>query len=64
MVVVSHHFSAVRLTVLVKCVRWGADVILTDVTKKWLDLRAALTGTVHEVFPYQWRSISTILSRL
>ncbi|KAG9317336.1 PLC-like phosphodiesterase [Chiua virens] len=27
---------------LMECVRWGVDVILTDVTKKWLDLREAL----------------------
>ncbi|KAG8218513.1 PLC-like phosphodiesterase [Butyriboletus roseoflavus] len=29
---------------MMECVRWGADVILTDVTKKWLDLRAALSA--------------------
>lgn len=29
--------------------RWGADVILTDVTKKWLDLREALRGMAHDV---------------
>jgi len=27
---------------MMECVRWGADVILTDVTKKWLGLREAL----------------------
>jgi len=27
---------------MMECVRWGADVILTDMTKKWLDLREAL----------------------
>lgn len=27
---------------MMECVRWGIDVILTDVTKKWLDLREAL----------------------
>jgi hypothetical protein len=26
-------------------VRWGVDAILTDVTKTWLDMRAALNGT-------------------
>lgn len=25
--------------------RWGVDAILTDVTKTWLDMRAALSGT-------------------
>jgi glycerophosphoryl diester phosphodiesterase len=27
---------------MMECVRWGADVVLTDVTTKWLDLRGAL----------------------
>ncbi|KAF9226724.1 PLC-like phosphodiesterase [Gyrodon lividus] len=27
---------------MMECVRWGADVVLTDVTKKWLELRGAL----------------------
>ncbi|KAH7887507.1 PLC-like phosphodiesterase [Phlebopus sp. FC_14] len=27
---------------MMECVRWGVDVVLTDVTKRWLDLRAAL----------------------
>jgi len=27
-----------------QAVRWGVDVILTDETKRWLDLRAALDG--------------------
>jgi hypothetical protein len=27
-------------------VRWGVDAILTDVTKTWLDMRAALNGTI------------------
>ncbi|KIJ69927.1 hypothetical protein HYDPIDRAFT_171866 [Hydnomerulius pinastri MD-312] len=27
---------------MMECVRWGIDVVLTDVTKKWLELRAAL----------------------
>ena len=27
-----------------KAVRWGVDAILTDVTKTWLKLRAALDG--------------------
>ena len=27
-----------------QAVRWGVDVILTDVTKTWLDLRNALHG--------------------
>jgi phosphatidylglycerol phospholipase C len=48
---------------LVKCVRWGADVILTDVTKKWLDLREALRGMAHDVFP-RLVLMSTILSQL
>ncbi len=26
--------------------RWGVDAILTDVTKTWLDMRAALNGTI------------------
>jgi len=28
-----------------KAVRWGVDAILTDMTKTWLKLRAALDGT-------------------
>jgi hypothetical protein len=28
-----------------QAVRWGVDAILTDMTKTWLDLRAALDGT-------------------
>ena len=28
-----------------KAVRWGVDAILTDVTRTWLELRAALDGT-------------------
>ena len=27
-----------------QAVRWGVDAILTDVTKTWLELRAALDG--------------------
>lgn len=50
-----------RLTVLVKCVRWEADVILTDVTEKWLGLREALKGTTHNADPYV-KLIPTILS--
>lgn len=42
------HFGLVGLTDLIKCVRWGVDVILTDVTKKWLNLREALTGMTHD----------------
>jgi len=29
---------------LTQAVRWDIDVILTDVTKTWLELRAALAG--------------------
>lgn len=29
---------------MMEAVRWGVDAILTDVTKTWLDLRAALQG--------------------
>lgn len=32
--------------------RWGADVILTDATRKWLDLREALRGMVRAGFFY------------
>ena len=27
---------------MMEAVRWGVDAILTDVTKTWIDLRAAL----------------------
>ena len=29
---------------MMEAVRWEVDAILTDVTKTWLDLRAALRG--------------------
>ena len=29
---------------MMEAVRWDVAAILTDVTKTWLDLRAALTG--------------------
>jgi len=32
---------------MMECVRWGVDVILTDVTNKWLGLREALTADYH-----------------
>jgi len=44
-----------------QCVRWGADVILTDVTKEWLHLREALRGIAHDVSPFM-TLMSTILS--
>ncbi|OBZ70365.1 hypothetical protein A0H81_09643 [Grifola frondosa] len=34
---------------MVEAVRWGVDVILTDVTKTWLDLRAALRADFDKV---------------
>ena len=34
-----------------QAVRWGVDVILTDVTKTWLDLRNALHGERSRVLP-------------
>lgn len=40
--------------------RWGADVILTDVTKRWLDLRVALRGIAHDVFSL----VGVLMSRL
>ena len=43
------------VTAFVQAVRWGIDVIITDVTKTWLDLRGALQGSVHplgSVFPH------------
>lgn len=43
------------VTAFVQAVRWGIDVIITDVTKTWLDLRGALQGSVYSlgsVFPH------------
>ncbi|KAH9045314.1 PLC-like phosphodiesterase [Lactarius pseudohatsudake] len=34
---------------MMEAVRWGVDVILTDVTKTWLELRAALDGDYDKV---------------
>ncbi|KAF8272083.1 PLC-like phosphodiesterase [Lactarius quietus] len=34
---------------MMEAVRWGVDAILTDVTKTWLDLRAALDGDYDNV---------------
>ena len=34
-----------------QAVRWGVDVILTDVTKVWLDLRNALHGERSRAMP-------------
>ena len=31
---------------MMEAVRWGVDAILTDVTKTWIDLRAALRGAL------------------
>jgi hypothetical protein len=31
--------------VIMQAARWGVDAILTDMTKTWLELRAALDGT-------------------
>jgi len=36
-----------------KAVRWGVDAILTDVTKTWLKLRAALDGTWGSLMVYR-----------
>ena len=38
-----------RLTSGPQAVRWGVDVILTDVTQTWLDLRGALYCTRHHL---------------
>ena len=35
---------------MMEAVRWDVAAILTDVTKTWLDLRAALQGTVSTSF--------------
>jgi len=34
---------------MMEAVRWGVDAILTDVTKTWLDMRAALDGDYDKV---------------
>ncbi|KAI0254796.1 PLC-like phosphodiesterase [Lactifluus subvellereus] len=41
---------------MMEAVRWGVDAILTDVTKTWLDLRAALNGDYDKVGAQYTRS--------
>jgi len=41
---------------MMEAVRWGVDAILTDVTKTWLDMRAALDGDYEKVGAQYTRS--------
>jgi hypothetical protein len=39
-----------------KAVRWGVDAILTDVTRTWLKLRAALDGTCEKLLIHRGKA--------
>lgn len=41
-----YFLSGCILTEISKAVRWEVNVIITDVTKTWLDLRSALQGKI------------------
>lgn len=41
---------------MMEAVRWGVDTIITDVTKTWLDMRAALNGDYDKVCARHKRS--------
>ena len=37
---------------MMECIRWKVDAVITDVTTRYLSLRASVEGNVYLIFSY------------